>query len=40
MYLYLKFLRFYKDGIVIDDFKFWTGPAKKKFMGLNYATMF
>lgn len=32
--------RFYKDGLAIEDFKFWAGLAKKKFMGLNYTSMF
>lgn len=37
---FFKQFRFYKDGLAIEDFKFWTGLAKKKFMGLNYTSLF
>jgi len=33
--------RFYqKDGFPIEDFKFWSGLGRKKFMGLNFVSMF
>lgn len=33
--------RFYQqDGFPVEDFKFWTGLARKKFMGLNFVSLF
>lgn len=32
--------RFYGEGVVHDDLKFWSGLARKKFMNMNYASMF
>ena len=32
--------RFFQDNLPIEDFKFWSGLAKKKFMGLNFVSMF
>ena len=37
----LKSQRFYqKDGFPIEDFKFWSGLGRKKFMGLNFVSLF
>lgn len=33
-------VRFFQDNLPIEDFKFWSGLAKKKFMGLNFVSMF
>ena len=39
-YLFFKF-RFYRnDGFPIEDFKFWSGLGRKKFMGLNFVSLF
>ena len=34
------FVRFFKDGLPVEDFKFWSGLARKKFMGMNFVSMF
>lgn len=35
-----KMLRFYAEGVAHDDLKFWVGLSKKKFLGLNFTSMF
>ena len=32
--------RFYKGGMAIEDYKFWSGLGKKKFVGLNFVSLF
>ena len=35
-----ELFRFYGEGVVEDDFKFWMGLGKKKFLGMNFTSMF
>lgn len=39
--LAVRFLqKFYEEGMQIEDFKFWCGLSKKKFMGYNFTAGF